>query len=824
MRVSLDWLEGLLPDGALDEMSIAELTERLDMTGTAVEGVETSGQIPDGVTIGQIKSKEHHPDSDHLWVTHVDTGEESGLLQIVCGAQNFEAGDKVPVATIGTVLPTEDGKGFLIKKSKLRGVESFGMNCSARELGLGDDHQGILVLDESAPIGTAFKDWFDAGDTIIELEITPNRGDCLSMVGIAREVGAVFECTPTGVLVPEVELVEQGDAIDTLATVVVDEPNLCPRYTARVIRNIIVGESPAWLVERVNSAGIRSINNIVDVTNFIMIEMGQPLHAFDLDRLAKDESGRAKIIVRRAKAGEIMVTLDEIERKLTTENLLITDPSGPIALAGVMGGMKTEVEDDTVDILLESAIFDPANVSRTSRSMQLISESSLRFERGVDPSGSVSALDRAAALMALVGGGTVAPGVIDIYPEPITERALTLRSEVLDRIAGDDIPLDTAKEYLERLGCAVTFTDDMQTTLSVTVPTFRPDLEREIDLVEEVIRLWGMENVPPTLPGGRERLGGLSRTQQLRGVIDKTLRAAGLNETMTLPFSDTLDLAKLNFETGEKDELVALHNPMSSEQAHLRPLLLPGLLNSVSLNKRRGVNDVHLFEMGKAFLTNAGRKLPVETEKIAGVLSGLWDRAGWNVASEPIDFFDAKGIIEQLMRELNIDRLRILEPKEGELSWLQPGKAAILMLGNDPIGWMGEVHPSVAGKFEIDDPVVAFEVDGAKVIKYAKAERDFSAPPRYPGIEMDIALVVDEEVAHKDIERRIKALGKKTPLADVHLFDVYRGKGVAEGKKSMAYRLAYRADDRTLTSEEVERVHEKVLAKLKHELGAELRS
>ncbi|MCL2819141.1 MAG: phenylalanine--tRNA ligase subunit beta, partial [Actinomycetia bacterium] len=756
MRVSLNWLEELLPEGALSNVSTEHMCERLDMTGTAVEAVEKTGQIPEGIYVGQIVSKERHPDSDHLWITRVDVGDaageyagDDGLLQIVCGAQNFEAGDKVPVATVGVIFAPAAGesKEFVIKKSKLRGVESFGMNCSVRELGLGDNHDGIMILPKDAPIGTSFAHWYGDGDTIFDLEVTPNRPDCLSMMGIAREVGAVFDVEPTGILVPQIELVEADETIDTIASIEIEAPDLCPRYAGRVIRGVTVGPSPQWLADRVTAAGTRSVNNVVDVTNFILYEMGQPLHAFDLDRIAKDEDGRAKIIVRRAHEGEKMVTLDEVERTFDRENLMIADLSGPIALAGVMGGMTTEVEDDTVNVFLEAAIFDPANISRTSRSLQLISESSLRFERGVDTNSVVAALDRASALVAQVGGGQVVSGVVDVFAKTIEPRRILLRHDLMTRVIGEDISLETARDYLEKLGCSV---EGDAEKLTVTIPTFRPDLEREIDLVEEVLRLWGMENVAATLPGGRERQGGLSRTQQLRNTLSKTLRSLGLNETMTLPFSDTDDLEKLAYLPDEEAELVALHNPMSSEQAHLRPLLLTGLLNSVSLNKRRGVSDIHLFEVGKAFLTREGRKLPKEYEKVAATLSGQWNRSGWNMSGEAIDFFDGKGIVEAIMDELNIDRLRMREPDGDQVPWLQPGKAALLLLGNDVIGWLGEIHPLTAQKFEIDDPVVAFEFDASKVIKAAKTERDFDAPPRYPGIDMDIALVVDEDVSHND--------------------------------------------------------------------------
>ncbi|MCL2025131.1 MAG: phenylalanine--tRNA ligase subunit beta [Coriobacteriia bacterium] len=876
MRASLNWLRELLALGALDALSIDELVSRLDMTGTAVEAVEQTGAHLAGIYVGQITSKERHPDSDHLWVTRVDIGavgaekgaDEDGLLQIVCGAQNFEAGDKVPVATVGTVLVrpgSGDGSGsgdsdgsaqeFVIKKAKLRGVESRGMNCSARELGVGDDADGLMVLPADAPIGAEFAAWLGASDTILDLEITPNRPDCLSMIGVAREVAAVLDVEVADGLVPAAELLEEGESIDTLATVEVEEPTLCPRYTARVIRGVKVGPSPTWLAERVIAAGTRSINNIVDVTNFIMYELGQPLHAFDLNRIAKEKDGRAQVIVRRAGAGEKITTLDDVERVLDTENLLIADSSGPITLAGVMGAESTEVSDDTVDIFLEAAVFDAATTSRTSRKLALISESSLRFERGVDVATTLQALERAAALIAEVAGGTVAPGVIDVSVAPAERLVLPLRHNLMTRVIGEDIPLETAALLLERLGFKVERgADGADDALRVTVPTFRPDIEREIDLVEEVLRLWGMDNVTATLPAGRERVGALTSEQRARYAIDRTLRASGLNETMTLPFGDVADLEKLDHPLSharagsdgsdasdtQDSLLVELLNPMSSEQATLRVTMLPGLLRSVSLNKRRGVANVHLYELGKVFTTAAGRKQPDEREMAAAVLSGSWNQLGWNAPAVPLDFYDAKGIIEALVRELGVDRFRMTEPADGALPWLQPGKGAVLLLGKETVGWLGEIHPLVAQEFDIDDVVVAFEFDLAKFIAAAKPNRDVVAPPRYPGIEVDIALVVDEDVTNAEIEQRIYALGKKTPLKSVRLFDVYRGQvseqrkrpgrpkggstaSIPEGKKSMAYRLVYRADDRTLTAEEVDKAHDKLLTKLKQTLGAELR-
>lgn len=828
MRVSMKWLAELLEGDKLSHIDLKDLTYELDMTGTAVEAVHTTGDNIDGVYIGQIVSKERHPESDHLWVTQVDVGPvgasagagEDGLLQIVCGAQNFEAGDKVPVATVGTAL----GEDFVIKKAKLRGVVSCGMNCSERELGVGQGHEGLMILPADAPIGMPFSQWYGSSDTVLELEITPNRPDCLSMAGVAREFGAVFDMAPRPIA--ETVLEESDISIESYAHVQIEDSDLCHRYCARVIRNVKIGPSPQWLVEKITAAGARSINNVVDVTNYILFELGQPLHAFDLDTIAADASGRANVVIRRAHEGESIVTLDGVKRALSPDNLLITDTSGPITLAGVMGAEATEVSDDTVNVFLEAALFEPSSTSRTSRKMSLISESSLRFERGVDPEGVRKALDRATALIVEVAGGEVAQGVIDVHPVVFSPSTLKLRKARLDAIIGHSIPLARCAEILQKLGFVVhpsqaASLQEETEALVVTVPSFRPDVEREIDLIEEVLRLWGMENVPATLPGGRQRMGGLTHEQRLRNRIGQTLRASGLNETMTYPFGDSADVDTLGVIFNQDEMLVELHNPMSSEQNVLRSMLLPGLLRSVSLNRRRGVVDVHLYEMGKVFVAKPGRQLPIERERVAFALTGSWNATSWNVSQQPLDFFDAKGIVESVVRELCIVRYRLVE---GDYPWLQPGRSASIMLGNDAIGWIGEIHPLVAQAFEIDGAVIVGEFDVAKMIKAAKPARSFVAPPRFPAIDIDVALIVDVEMTAEKLEQRIRALGKKSPLDEVRLFDVYTGAGIDQGKKSLAFTLSYRASDRTLTSEEIEKAHTKIIEGLEKQVGAFVRS
>lgn len=820
MRVSLTWLKEFLPSGKLDTMEISELTSLLDMTGTAVEAVEILGDRQEGVVIGLIESKERHPEADTLWVTLVNIGADESL-QIVCGAQNFEAGDKVPVATVGAVLPGD----FTIKKSKLRGIVSFGMNCSAKELGVGGDQSGLLILPEDAPIGAVFSDWYGATDTVLDLEITPNRADCLSMVGVAREVGAVLEEIPRPVR--DITLTEGDGHIDNLVSLGTIDPELCRRYCIRVIKDIKVGPSPAWLAEKVEAAGARSINNVVDATNYILFEMGQPLHAFDLDKLHKNSQGIAEISVRRAEENERFTTLDSAERTLNTSMAVIADSSGPVCLAGVMGGENTEVGDETVTVMLESAAFEPANISRTSRMLSLISESSLRFERGVDSQESSHILDRAAALIADVAGGTVVGGKLDAYPVEFEPSTVELSAAQIEALIGVAIPLDECEAILIRLGFKVrggapidTLSDTATGSLMVEIPSFRLDVTREVDLIEEVLRVWGMDKVPYTLPAGRGRVGGRTERQQIRSKIGATLRSCGLTEAMAYPFSNADDLKKLNFEYDEGTIPAEVCNPMSIEQSLLRPTLLGGLLHMVSLNRRHGVKNVALYEMGTVFVARPGAKTPKETDMVAGVLSGSLHETSWNVPSTLVDFFDAKGAIEQVASTLGITRLKVVA---GERPWLQPGRAADVLLGKDVIGWIGEIHPLVGERFETDSAVIAFELSAKRLLGAATSARTLEAPQRFPAVELDVALIVDMDTTAEMVQQRILSYGKKARLTSATLFDVYTGSNIPAGKKSLGYKLAYRDESRTLSTEEVEKGHEKLLSRLEQELGAQLR-
>ncbi len=815
MRVSLKWLSEYV-DVPSD---VKAFCDRLDLTGTGVEGVEKTGEAFDGVVVGAVLTCEPHPDSDHMHVVTVDVGADEPV-QIVCGAPNIVAGIKVPVACVGAVLPGD----LKIKKSKLRGVVSCGMCCSQRELGMGSDHAGIWVLPEDAPAGQPIAEYLGMGDTVLDLEITPNRPDCLSMTGMAREVGAMYQADvayPLKAMAAKLPAVTAGAPAADAVTVEVADPARCARYTARVIDGVKVGPSPDWLAERVTAAGARSINNVVDVTNYILFLFGQPLHAFDFDRLAGDD-GVARVVVRPAGDGEQLTTLDGAERVLSSDMTVIATPERAVALAGVMGGQDTEVEEDTTTVLLEAATFERGRTSRTSRNLGLISESSMRYERGVDDNPIDVISQAAAALLAEVSGGTVRPGVVDVYAERTLPRELAFRIPRFCAMMGADIPASFVADILERLGCAVAATDDAD-VLAVTAPTFRPDLEREIDLYEEVLRLWGMDRIPSTLPGSPQRVGTRTEAERAMDTVNETLRSAGLNETMTYSFAEPADLERLRLPAEGLGEPVELLNPLNADQSVMRQSIVPGLLRSVAYNLARGVADVQLYEVGTVFSAAEGRKKPKERRRIAGALAGAMGDAAWNRARVPFDFFDGKGVLESLARELALPKVRFRALSADEAPHLQPGRAAEMMADGAVIGWVGELHPLAARAFDIEVPVTVFELDAGALVKAARPARPYVDVPVFPAVAVDVALVVDEGVTHERLVQCMTSAGGKL-LEDVRLFDVYRDEErVGAGKKSMAYSLTYRAPDRTLTGEEVERAHGRLLTKVEKATGAEVR-
>ena len=819
MRISYEWLKSMVdvPEDPSD--LVAEFVR----TGTEVEAVEKVGADLTNVVTAQVVSKKPHPDSDHMWLCQVSVGDRNVdadgnpvPLQIVCGAQNFEEGDHIVTAMIGAVLPGD----FKIKKSKLRGVESCGMNCSARELGLGDDHDGIIILPKDAPVGMDYTDYLGMSDTVIDCEITPNRPDCLSMTGMAVEVAAMYD-EDTHIELPSVKS-EQGPDAHDLVDVTIDDPELCQRYTARVVRNVKIGPSPEWLARRVVAAGSRPINNVVDVTNYVMFLTGQPLHAFDLGKLT-ERDGRRHIVVRAAADGEKLETLDGVERTLTPDMAVITDDGKtPVALAGVMGGMNSEIDENTVDVLLESATFSSGHVSRTSRNLDLMSEASIRYERQVDGANCANVAEIAAALFEECCGAEVCPGTVDVYPLVVPAPVIDFRPARARMLCGAQIPDEFMVARLSRLGCSIERVDNEH--LTVTAPTNRPDLTREVDLIEEVCRLWGEGDIEPTLPAARNHAGGLTVEQKRIRLIGQTLRACGLSETSTYCFADPNDLVSLGITEEGRGIPVKIINPLVADQSEMRRSMLPGLVRSVAYNLDHGVPNVALYEIGRVFFGHESKSQPDEPTYVCGVLAGKRADDAWNSKFPDYDFFDAKGAVEQLLSALRLTKVRFKVADAQRYPWLQPGRAAEVLSQGEVLGWVGNIHPVSLQKIGVDVPVVAFELSVEALLRLAVRELPYVDVPTLPGVTHDLAIVVDESVTYEQLVQRICSAGGKL-LADVRLFDVYRDPvRVGKGKKSMAFSLTYRAADRTLTSEEVEKAHEKLVNKVLRATGGEVRS
>lgn len=802
-----------------------DLVKSYTHTGTEVEAVSRLGANLDHVVTGQVLTKERHPNSDHMWITTIDVGEknvdENGKpkpLQIVCGAQNFEAGDHVVVAMIGAHLPGD----VHIKKAKLRGTESFGMNCSECELGLGSDRSGIMILSKDAPVGVDFAEYYGIADTVIDCEITPNRPDCLSMEGMAIETGAILD-HDTHIEEPKIKREIAAKSSD-LVDVTIDDPELCTRYTAHVVKNVKIGPSPEWLARRVEAAGSRTINNVVDVTNYVMYLTGQPLHAFDLNKF-KERDGKRHIVIRAAKDGEHVTTLDHIDRKLTSDMIVITDDGKtPVALAGVMGGLNSEIDENTTDVLIESASFNAGHISRMSRNLDLMSEASIRYERQIDPNQCKRVSDIAAALFEECCGAEVCEGCIDKYPVPLEPATIALRVDRVNQLCGVTITPEFMQDKLTREGCTVTEKEPGK-CFTVVAPTTRPDLTREADLIEEILRMWGEDEVPATLPAARNHAGGLTTEQMRVRKIGSVLRACGLSETQTYCFADADDLKKLNMSDEGRGVPVQIINPLVADQSQMRRSIIPGLLRSVAYNLSHGVDNVALYEIGHVFYGNEHKSQPEEPRFVTGVLSGAWDDDQWNQKYPRLSFFDAKGVVEELLKVLRITKVRFKPADPEKYSWLQPGRAAeVYAHGGDLLGWVGNIHPLSLKNFDVDQDVVAFELSLAGLLRLAKRELPYQEVPSLPGVSVDLAIVVGESITAEMLEQCIQSAGGKY-LSDVRLFDVFRDpERLGTGKKSMAFSLTYRAKDRTLTSEEVEKAHARLIKKVTRAVHGEVRT
>jgi phenylalanyl-tRNA synthetase beta chain len=803
MRVPLGWLSEWVPLPPLEA-----LVERLTLAGLEIEDVIFTGPALDAVRVGLVLERAAHPDADRLSVCRVDVGADEPL-EIVCGAPNVAAGQKVAVATVGTVLPD----GTKIKRSRIRGVASQGMICSERELELGDGHEGILVLADDAPVGAPLSEVHPAGETVLDLEITPNRGDWVSMLGMAREVRAHFG----GALrLPPTEPPEADTEAAEHVSVEVRDAEGCPRYVARVVHDVEVGESPAWLRERLEAAGLRAVNNVVDVTNLVMLELGQPLHAFDLDTLRGPS-----IRVRAAEDGEKIETLDGQRRELRPEDLVIADEGGAIAVAGVMGGAESEVGPRTRHVLLESALFAPARVRRTARRLGLHSDAAYRFERGVDPDGQRRAADRAARLLAEIAGGRVARGAVEALgaTPPLPPETIRLETARVNRLLGTGLGDDEVAERLARVD--VETEPEGPGVLRCRPPRWRGDLHLPADLIEEVARLVGYDRIDSALPHGAFRGVSAPERRATREAVRDGLAAAGLAEVMTFPGApeDDPDALRLGADDPRR-RAVRVVNPIQAGEPRLRTHLLPSLLRVVRTNRARQVERIALFEVGRVFLAAAdGEGLPDERLQAAAVLCetadapGLWERPA------PPPFFRAKGLAERVLAGLQ--RPGAFQATSDE-PFLHPGASAAWRAGGRTLAVAGELHPDLQRHFELEEAVAVVVFDLDAIDARPPEPPRYREVPRHPRVRRDLALLVDTQVAAGALEEAIRARAGSA-LRAVGLFDRYEGRGVPEGKVSLAFRLDFQRTDRTLTEAEVTKAVERVVKDLAERFGAELR-
>ena len=801
MKVSLNWLK----DYVEIRMEKKELINLLTMAGLEVGQAISPGEGFDKIVVAEISSIRKHPNADRLSLVEVKSGKEK--FSIVCGATNIREGQKVPFALIGARLPD----GVEIKRSKIRGEASEGMLCSEIELGLGQDATGIMILPAELSSGVNFGEALGLKDTILDISITPNRPDCLCIIGVAREIAAL---THQRVKYPTLLPSDKREEIHQKTSVTLLDPDLCPRYVARMIEGVKIGPSPNWMKNRLEKVGVRSINNVVDVTNFVMMEYGQPLHAFDFELL---EEGR--IVVRRAQKGEGFVTLDGVKRILDGEMLMICDGVKPVAIAGVMGGLNSEIKEDTKIVLLESAYFNPMGNRRTSKELGLETEAAYRFGRGIDYGGCVAAANRAAQLIQESAGGRVIEGVVDAYPSPIRPRPIRLRVRKIHQILGTEISTKQARIYLEDLELNVR--DEDKDILIVTPPSFRGDLEREIDLIEEIVRMDGYEKIPLTLPKGPPSPEERSREFFLERKAIEILLQHGYYEVVTYSFTSPISWDFIGlYPEDPRRKCLQILNPLTEDYSALRTSLIPGLLETARYNVTRKNSNLKIFELKKVFFAQEGEKLPKEVKYLVGLAMGIDQDPHWAFSPRPIDFYDVKGCVEDLLETLQIEEIKFIRAED--IPYLHPGKASKVLCGKEVLGVLGEVHPQVLNYYEIHGKAYLFEIDFEQMVKWAGKGKRFRPLPKFPAVYRDLSLVVDDEL---EVEKVAEAIWNfhQPSIDEVKLFDVYRGAPISEGKKGVSYRIRYQANDRTLTDEEVNRYHEKIIFQLKEIFQVELR-
>lgn len=794
MLISLDWLKQYVDI----KEDIPQLENALTMIGQEVEAIDIQGKHLDNVVIGQITEYGKHPNSDKLTLLKVNVGDEEEL-QIICGAPNHKLGDKVVVAKIGAVLPGD----FKIKKSKIRDVESFGMLCSQVELGIGEDGDGIIILPEDAPIGEEYRKYAGLDDVIFELEITPNRPDCLSHIGIAREVAAYYG---RKVKYPSYTLSEVIDSVNNYAKVRVEDKERCKRYMGRVIRNVTVAESPEWLKKRIRAMGLKPINNIVDITNFVMFEYNQPMHAFDLDKLENNT-----VVVRAAENGEKITTLDGVERELVNGELVIADEVKPIAIAGIIGGQATQIEAETKNVFLEVAYFTPDNIRKSAKKLGIVTDSGYRNERGLDIENLPEVIDRAAALIAEVASGEVLDEVIDKYIEKPQKFEIPLNLTKLNTFIGKKLEFDTVGKILSNLGLGIkTLSQDM---LLITPPTYRTDLTRPEDLYEEVIRMYGFENIEAVMPVEDIESGLKDSKISVADNLKEILKEIGLHEVINYTFipREALDILKI------KDKVIEISNPLSEDMVIVRPTLMYSLLANIRDNFNRNQFDLRFFEVSKVF--TPAEELANEDLRICVAIAGKPERTLWNPKPKAYDFYTMKGYVEKLLEYMGINRYK-LERSSNEN--FHPGRSADIKIGNDVIGTFGEVHPDVLEAMDIKrERAYVADIDLARAEKYIKSAVKYERIVKYPEVTRDLAIVMDKDIL---VGNMVEDLKRVSPLIEkIEIFDIYEGERIDADKKSVAISIVLRNKVKTLEEKEINDVVTKVLETISKKYRGEIR-
>ena len=787
-------------------MEVNALADALTMVGLEVEAVFDRYDYLKNVVVGRVVAMSPHPNSDKLKCCMVDFG--NAQIPVVCGAPNVQVGCLSALALPGTELPD----GTIVEAGMIRGADSMGMLCSDAELGLGTDHSGIMILDESATVGVPLAVALNLSDWVFEIGLTPNRSDCLSLIGIAREVAAIQN---TSLSYPEIKLPNGKGDIHQATSVSILAPDHCPRYAARVLTKARVEPSPFWLQDRLISVGIRPVNNVVDITNFVMMETGQPLHAFDFDRLAGQ-----RIVVRTAAAGESFTTLDHKTRTLSADMLMICDGEKPVAVAGVMGGCNSEIEADTRSILIESACFDPTGIRKTAKYFGMNTDASHRFERGVDPEGTVFALDRAAALMAEICGGILVEGVIDERPDDRKPAPLVFSTEAANRLLGTRIDATDMDRMLASIGFTVEPLNSDQR--KVTPPSFRVDVSRPVDLVEEIARLSGYDRIPTTFPVISEGSNRSFPSQPPREQILRFMTGMGFSETITYSFVHPQSCQYLRLESGDfKTRSLAVLNPLSEDQGIMRTSLIPGMLEAVHRNISMQSKNLKLFEVGNVFISNGRDALPDEIEMLCGLWTGARHDVSWYAPDAACDFYDIKGAVETLLAALHIHDVRFSRATALVCPYLKPGYAAGIQCGEQVVGYVGLLHPETLSAFNIKQAVYVLEVDVRKLFAAVPVFRQAAPIPRYPAVARDITMILSKTLESGRIIEMVHNMHDPT-VESIALFDVFEGGHLPADKKSLSFRLTYRSASATLEDETVNAHHKSISEKLIQQFDAML--